>query len=144
MSNQPETASEAVNYLGELITRLSETIDAGSTLAHDTPAVRKKVLKVFNELAATIQKTEATLETDLMDIEFCAEMEREDAEDEKRSRREAERQKEVFKFLDSVRESGAINMFGAGQFISEMFDTEKEESKRLLLAWMKQFQRAEK
>ena len=155
MSNQPETASEAVNYLGELITRLSETIDAGSTLAHDTPAVRKKVLKVFNELAATIQKTEATLETDLMDIEFCAEMER---EDENRSRREAERQKEaeskanragyqeqeVFKFLDSVRESGAINMFGAGQFISEMFDTDQQESKRLLLAWMKQFQRAEK
>ena len=144
MSNRTkQTAPEIFENLGKMITRLSETIDAGSTLAHDIPEVQQEVLRVFNVLSATIRGLEAKLETDLMDLEFIAQHPEEEPEPLPVENPEV-REVEVFRFLDSVRESGAINMFGAGQFISEMFGTEKQDSRRLLLAWMEQFKKEEK
>lgn len=46
-------------------------------------------------------------------------------------------EQEVFDYLDFVRESGVINMFGATPYIMEEFDTDKVESRRLLTKWMK-------
>ena len=52
-------------------------------------------------------------------------------------------EQEVFRFLDSIRESGSINMFGASPVIAEMFEVDKREARRLLGAWMKQFGKKE-
>ncbi len=46
---------------------------------------------------------------------------------------------EVFRFLDSVRESGAINMFGAAPYVQESFGVDRGEAKKLLLEWMDTF-----
>lgn len=46
---------------------------------------------------------------------------------------------EVFRFLDSVRENGSINMCGAAPYIQESFDVNRREAKHLLLEWMNTF-----
>jgi hypothetical protein len=46
---------------------------------------------------------------------------------------------EYFEFLDDLREVGDINMFGAAPLLAVMFDLEKQESRAILSAWMKQF-----
>ncbi len=48
---------------------------------------------------------------------------------------------EVFDYLDTLRESGVTNMFGAGPYIEAEFGVDKKEARRLLLEWMKQFKR---
>jgi hypothetical protein len=45
----------------------------------------------------------------------------------------------VFKFLDDLRESGAVNMFGAGQFVQEAFDVDRREARTLVGEWMDTF-----
>lgn len=51
-------------------------------------------------------------------------------------------QKQVSLFLDELRESGATNMFGAGQWVFEAFDDlKKEEANKMLIYWMKNFKR---
>lgn len=47
--------------------------------------------------------------------------------------------KEVFAYLDILRESGATNMFGAGPYIQETFSCDRREARQLLLDWMKYF-----
>ena len=47
--------------------------------------------------------------------------------------------KEVYNFLDELRDSGEINMFGARQYIVEMFDCNKEQATTLLSNWMKNY-----
>ena len=42
-----------------------------------------------------------------------------------------------FEFLDDLRESGDINMFGAAPVLAEMFDLSKFEARDILSAWMK-------
>jgi len=43
-------------------------------------------------------------------------------------------------FLDDVRDSGLINMFGAARHLREMFDElTKEQSRKVLLYWMESF-----
>ena len=44
-----------------------------------------------------------------------------------------------FEFLDDLRESGDINMFGAAGVLVEVFDITKQEARDILSAWMKQF-----
>jgi len=44
----------------------------------------------------------------------------------------------VFAFLDAIRESGKINMFGATPYIVEEFDITKQEARKLLKEWMSQ------
>jgi hypothetical protein len=42
----------------------------------------------------------------------------------------------VFLFLEAVRETGSINMFGAAPYIQEEFNCTRKEAKDLLLDWM--------
>ena len=46
---------------------------------------------------------------------------------------------EYFEFLDSLRESGEINMFGAPSVLQDMFDLSKYEARDIVAEWMKQF-----
>jgi hypothetical protein len=46
---------------------------------------------------------------------------------------------EVFFFLDTLRESGAVNMFGAGFYVQEEFNVSRREGKELVIEWMKTF-----
>lgn len=45
----------------------------------------------------------------------------------------------VFLFLDDVRNSGKINMFGAAPYIQEVFGVKRHEAKDLLTEWMRTF-----
>ena len=45
----------------------------------------------------------------------------------------------VFKFLDNLRESGAINMFGAGPYVQDAFGLDRWEARDLVLEWMETF-----
>jgi len=47
--------------------------------------------------------------------------------------------KEYFTFLDDLRESGEINMFGAPQVLVEVFDLNKYEARDIVSEWMKNF-----
>lgn len=44
-----------------------------------------------------------------------------------------------FEFLNELRESGQINMFGAPRVLMESFGLDKKESKEIFVAWTKQF-----
>ena len=48
---------------------------------------------------------------------------------------------EHFQFLDDLRESGAINMFGAAPYLQEEFGLTKTEARVVLQAWMRSFDR---
>ena len=45
----------------------------------------------------------------------------------------------VFSYLDRLRESGVVNMFGAGVYVEDTFDLRKFEAKELLIKWMSTF-----
>ena len=45
----------------------------------------------------------------------------------------------VFSYLDRLRESGVVNMFGAGVYVEDVFDLRKFEAKGLLIKWMSTF-----
>jgi hypothetical protein len=45
-------------------------------------------------------------------------------------------EKEVFEFLDELRESGITNMFGATPYIEWKFELETRHAKNLLIKWM--------
>ena len=42
-------------------------------------------------------------------------------------------------FLDELRESGIINMFGARPYLKEVFELGEKESRNILQYWMKTF-----
>ena len=44
-----------------------------------------------------------------------------------------------FEFLNELRESGQINMFGAPRVLMESFGLDKEEAKEIFIAWTEQF-----
>ena len=46
---------------------------------------------------------------------------------------------EMFEYLDTLRESGVTNMFGAGPYLEQVFDIDRREAKAVLLEWMKQY-----
>ena len=48
-------------------------------------------------------------------------------------------QREAFKFLDDLRESGRVNMFGATSHLEEHFGYTTEQCKTLLKEWMQQY-----
>lgn len=45
----------------------------------------------------------------------------------------------VFQFLNDIRESGKINMFGAGPYVQEVFGVDRYEANELVAEWMKSF-----
>ncbi len=44
-----------------------------------------------------------------------------------------------FNFLDSLRDSGQTNMFGAAPYLMEMFDLDRFEAKEIVVEWMQTF-----
>jgi hypothetical protein len=52
---------------------------------------------------------------------------------------ETEIVQEVFEYLDSLRESGATNMFGATPYLQTTFELEQREARKLLARWMETF-----
>jgi hypothetical protein len=55
-------------------------------------------------------------------------------------RQTTDQEKEVFQYLNELRESGSTNMFGARTYIISEFPLiEEKEAKELLLTWMKVF-----
>tara|TARA_Y100000114_G_scaffold110177_1_gene103780 strand:- start:1419 stop:1661 length:243 start_codon:yes stop_codon:yes gene_type:complete len=46
-------------------------------------------------------------------------------------------EKEIFEYLENLRESGITNMFGAGIFIQEEFGLGKLEAREILVKWIK-------
>lgn len=48
-------------------------------------------------------------------------------------------QNEVNEFLDTLRESGAVNMFSAGPYVAEEFMVDRREAKVFVMEWMRTF-----
>ena len=42
-------------------------------------------------------------------------------------------------YLDKLRESGDTNMWGAGRYVEEEFDLNRDTAKKILLYWIKTF-----
>ena len=47
-----------------------------------------------------------------------------------------EDQMDYFIFLDNLRESGVVNMFGASEYVSDEFGISKSEARKILTDWM--------
>jgi len=45
----------------------------------------------------------------------------------------------VFDYLDNLRESGAVNMFGAAPWVGRAFDVDRETARALLSEWMRTY-----
>lgn len=44
-----------------------------------------------------------------------------------------------FEFLNDLRDSGQINMFGAASVLAEAFEINKYEAREILASWMKSY-----
>jgi hypothetical protein len=44
--------------------------------------------------------------------------------------------REKFTYLNRIRESGEVNMFGAAPYLEMEFDLDRREAKQVLMAWM--------
>ena len=47
---------------------------------------------------------------------------------------------EHYEFLDMLKETGLINMFGAGSHLMDQFDLTKYEANRILTSWMETYE----
>jgi len=45
----------------------------------------------------------------------------------------------MFQYLDDLRESGQVNMFGSGTYLQSDFGLSRYEAKDVVLEWMKTF-----
>jgi hypothetical protein len=48
--------------------------------------------------------------------------------------------KEIYDYLVELRDSGEINMWGAGAYLQDRFDMNRQEAKQALLDWMHDIQ----
>jgi hypothetical protein len=46
---------------------------------------------------------------------------------------------EMFEYLDTLRDTGVTNMFGAGAYLQQAFGVDRREAKTVLMEWMKQY-----
>lgn len=46
---------------------------------------------------------------------------------------------EVFLYLDTLRDSGVTNMFGAGPYVEDEFDLDRRTARSLVVEWMETF-----
>jgi hypothetical protein len=46
----------------------------------------------------------------------------------------------MFQYLDNLRESGQVNMFGSGTYLQSAFGLSRYEAKDVVLEWMKTFE----
>lgn len=51
---------------------------------------------------------------------------------------------EMFVYLDNIRETGKINMFGAGPHLQDAFGLSRYEAKDIVLEWMNTFAERQK
>ena len=51
--------------------------------------------------------------------------------------------REEFEYLSELRDSGAVNMFGAAPYLAEEFGLDRREAKKVLLEWMQWVQKEE-
>lgn len=51
---------------------------------------------------------------------------------------------EMFVYLDNIRETGKINMFGAAPYLQDAFGLSRYEAKDILLEWMDTFSERQK
>jgi hypothetical protein len=58
-----------------------------------------------------------------------------------RIRMNEEQMKEYFDYLVELRDSGETNMWGAAPYIQREFGVTYQESKEILLAWIKSFEK---
>ena len=54
-------------------------------------------------------------------------------------RKTTEQEKEVFQYLNKLRESGVTNMYGASPYIQSKFGLDRQDSRILLSIWMSNF-----
>ena len=47
---------------------------------------------------------------------------------------------EHYEFLDMLKETGLVNMFGAGSHLMDHFDLTKYEANRILISWMETYE----
>lgn len=47
--------------------------------------------------------------------------------------------KKYFDYLDSLRESGKVNMFGAAPYLAEKFGLARDEAREIVYKWIDQF-----
>ena len=47
---------------------------------------------------------------------------------------------EMFDYLNTLRETGVTNMFGASPYLQQAFGIERREAKIILLEWMKSYE----
>lgn len=52
-------------------------------------------------------------------------------------------QEKINVYLNSLRKSGTVNMFGAAPYISETFGVNTQEAKQYLKNWMESFSKKE-
>lgn len=46
---------------------------------------------------------------------------------------------EMFDYLDTLRETGVTNMFGASPYLQQAFDIDSKEARSVLTEWMKTY-----
>jgi hypothetical protein len=46
---------------------------------------------------------------------------------------------EVFQYLDELRESGEVNMFGSAAYVQEEFGLGRKDAQSVVNEWMQQF-----
>ena len=46
---------------------------------------------------------------------------------------------EYYGYLNALRDSGVVNMFGAGPYLQEQFGLSRSEARTIVIAWMKQY-----
>ena len=51
---------------------------------------------------------------------------------------------EMFVYLDNIRETGKINMFGAAPYLQDAFGLSRYEARDILLEWMDTFSESHK
>ena len=48
---------------------------------------------------------------------------------------------EYYGYLNALKDSGVVNMFGAGPYLQEQFGLSRSEARTIVIAWMKQYER---
>jgi hypothetical protein len=72
-----------------------------------------------------------------MDIITLKDLDR--AEEYERDLQYDEIKEDVFEYLEELRESGEINMFGAISYIEETFEISRDMSRKFLVDWMESY-----
>jgi hypothetical protein len=46
---------------------------------------------------------------------------------------------EYYEYLNALRGSGVVNMWGAGAYLQDQFGLSRTEARTIVIAWMKQY-----